>query len=149
MLKKPSTEINFLKDYQLVAIVSYLKDYTLCYNINNSLDIDLVKHNDILFLSSSGDESSFSWYYYKDEISRTSYYLIGNKCEGGSLLKSQKAVDYFLLIKNPVDDELLKPIMVSLRTISNVTVVFELDMQQHKNMETLLEAIELHELEVI
>ncbi len=149
MSKKSSSGFDFIKDYQLVAIVSSLKDYALCYNINNKLDLDLVKYNDILIPSISGDERNFSWYYFKDEISRTSYYLMGNKCERENLLKSQKAVDYFLFIKNPVDKKMLNPILVSLRKISNIMVVFELDMQQQKNMETLLEAIELHELEVI
>ncbi len=149
MLKNSTTEIDYFEDYQMVAIVSHLKDYTLCYNINLNLDFDLIKYDDLVIPSGSSGESSFSWYYFKDNISRTTYYLMGNKCENGNLLKSQKTVDYFLLIKNPVSDELVKLMLNNLRKISNITAVFELKMQQQKNMETLLEAIELHELEVI
>ena len=133
----------------MIAIVSHLKDYTLCYHINHHLDLDLIKYDDFITLSGSDGESSFSWYYYKDEISGTAYYLLGNKCEGGNLLRSQKTVDYFLLVKNSVVDELLVSITGGLRKVSNINAVFELNMQQQKNMDTLLEAIELHELEVV
>ena len=148
MSKNTKEEIDYFEDYQLIAIVSHLKDYTLCYNINLNLDFDLVKYDDLVVYNTSESESSFSWYFYKDEISRTNYYLIGNKCENGNLVKSQKTVDYFLLIKNPVTKELLKPISNSFRKISNVTAVFELNMEQQKNMDTLLEIIELHELKI-
>ena len=149
MSKKKEEEIDYFEDYQLVAIVSHLKDYILCYNINLSLDFDLVKYDDLIVPSGSASESRFSWYYFKDEISRTVYYLIGNKCENGNLLKSQKTVDYILIIKNPVSKDLLKPISNSLRKIQNVNAVFELNMDEQKYMDTLLEIIELHELEVI
>ena len=149
MSKKMTEDIDYFENYQMIAVVSHLKDYALCYNINLILDFDLIKYDDLVITSASGDESSFSWYYFKDEINRTVYYLIGNKCENGNLLKSQKTVDFFLLIKNPVSDEILKPISNSLRKISNVTAVFELNMKQQKNMDILLETIELHELEVI
>ena len=149
MSKNSTTEIDYFEDYQMVAIVSHLKDYTLCYNINLNLDFDLIKYDDLLIPSGSGGESSFSWYYFKDDISRTIYYLMGNKCENGNALKSQRTIDYLLLIKNPVSDELEKPMLNNLRKISNITAVFELKMQQQKNMEALLEAIELHELDVI
>ena len=148
MSKKPPTEINYFEDYQLVAIVSHLKDYTLCYNINLNLDFDLIKYDDLIVPSGTASGSRFSWYYFKDEISSTVYYLIGNKCENGNLIKSQKTVDYILIIKNPVSKELLKPISNSLRKIQNINAVFELNMDQQKKMDTLLEIIELHELEV-
>jgi hypothetical protein len=149
MSKKNEEEIDYFEDYQFIAIVSHLKDYTLCYNINLNLDFDLVKYDDLVVHSISETESSFTWYYFKDEISGTNYYLMGNKCGNGNLLKSQKTVDYVLLIKNPVSDDLLSPQLNSLRKISNVTAVFELDMEQQKNMDILLEKIELHELEVV
>jgi len=133
----------------MIAIVSHLKDYTLCYHINHTLDLDLIKYDDLVALSGSDGETSFSWYYFKDEINGTVYYLLGNKCEAGNLLHSQKSVDYFLLVKNPVVDELLKSIIWKLRKVSNISAAFEINMQQQKNMDALLESIELHELEFV
>ncbi len=149
MSKIFSTEIDYFEDYQMIAIVSHLKDYTLCHHININLNFDLIKFDDLIINSKANTESHFSWYYYKDKISSTNYYLIGNKCENGYLLRSQKKADYFLLIKNPVSNELLKPMANSLRKVSKVTAVFQLHMQSEKKMDALLESIELHELEVI
>ncbi len=118
-----------------------------CSGVN--LNFDLIKYDDLKIVSDVSDESNFSWYYFNDEISRTSYYLLGNKCENGNLLKSHKTVDYFLLIKNSVGDEQLKFILNSLRKIPKVMAVFKIDKGNLKNLDMLLEMIELHELDVV
>lgn len=149
MSKKLSKNIDYFEDYQLLAIVSHLKDYTLCYHINLDLGIDLIKYEDMVFALPTVEENSFSWYYYVDSLNRTVYYLIGNKAENGVLMPSQKTVDYFLLIKNPIDNELIKTIAGRLRRIQNIIAIFNFNMQQFKDMDLLLETIELHELEYI
>jgi len=149
MSKKSPIEVDCYMNYQMIAIVSHLKDYVLCYNVNINLNFDLIKYDDLKIVSDVSDESNFSWYYFYDEISRTSYYLLGNKCEKGNLLKSQKTVDYFLLIKNSVGDEQLKSILDSLRKIPKVMAVFKIDKGKLKKMDMLLEMIELHELDVV
>jgi len=149
MLKKLSNNIDYFEDYNLLAIVSHLKDYTLCYHINTNLKLDLIKYEDLDFPIPPDEENSFSWYYFEDSISRTTYYLIGNKGDLGNLRPSHKTVDYFLLIKNPVDNELVKSIIVNLRKVPNITAVLDLNMHQAKDMDLLLETIELHELEYV
>ena len=148
-MKKLTKNIDYFEDYQLLAIVSHLKDYTLCYHINTDLNLDLIKHEDLIFVLPLVEENSFSWYYFEDSISGTTYYLIGNKGETGSLIPSHKTVDYFLLIKKAVDNELVKTIAGRLRKTPNITAVLDANMQQIKNMDLLLETIELHELEYV
>jgi len=149
MSKRLSKKIDYFEGYQLLAIVSHLKDYTLCYHINLDLGFDLIKYEDMVFTLPTMEENSFSWYYYEDSLSRTTYYLIGNKAENGMLMPSQKTVDYFILIKNPVDDEIVKTIAGKLRQIQNITAIFNFNMSQFKEMDILLETIELHELEYV
>jgi hypothetical protein len=149
MSKKISKDINYFEDYHMLAIVSHLKDYTLCFHVNNSLGFDFVKYEDLIFIGKSGIECSFSCYYYMNEISRTTYYLIGNKGDNGILIPSQKTVDYFLLIKSPMAAELAASHITDFRNISLITAVFSMNMEQIKEMDMLLEAMELHELEYI
>ena len=149
MSKKLSKNIDYFEDYHMLAIVSHLKDYTLCYYINNGLGLDLIKYEDLIFNLPSDEESSFSWYYFDDSICNTTYYLIGNKGDLGILIPSYKTVDYFLLIKKALDIELVKTIAGKLRKIQNITAVMEANMQQTKDMDLLLETIELHELEYV
>lgn len=149
MSKKLSKNIDFFKDYKLLAIVSHLKDYTLCYYINKGLGLDLVKYEDIDVMHSTPDVNSFSWYYYKDEISRTFYYLVGNKNESKNLLASQKTVDYFLLIKDAMSDDVINEILRSLRNTPNINAVFDLHIQHVKDVDLLIESVELHELQFV
>ena len=149
MSKKLSKNIDYFEDYHMLAIVSHLKDYTLCYHINTELKLDLIKYEDLVFPIPPAEENSFSWYYFEDSISRTTYYLMGNKSDLGNLIPSHKTVDYFLLIKKPMDDKFIKSITVKLRKTPSITAVFDLNVQQAKDMDLLLETIELHELEYV
>jgi|FLOH01.1.fsa_nt_gi hypothetical protein len=149
MSKRLSKNIDYFEDYHLVAIVSHLKDYTLCYHINLSLKIDLVKFEDLSFSLSQVEENSFSWYYFEDITNKTYYCLIGNKGENGNLMPSHKTVDYFFLIKNPISSQQIKSITSSLRKIPNITAVFDFNMSQFKEMDLLLETNELHELKYV
>jgi len=149
MSKKQLSEINYFEDYKMLAIGSHLKDYALCYHINLVLDLDLIKYDDLIPNYLSNNESAFSWYFFVDDISKTSYYLIANKCSSGILLPSQKTTDYFFIIKNPVNDSFVKNIAAKLRNVKNITAVLDVNMQQQKNLDLIIEANELHELEVV
>ncbi len=149
MSKKISKNINYFEDYHMLAIVSPLKDYTLCFHINNALNFDLVKYEDLEFSGKSDAVGKYSWYYYQDEMRRTSYYLISNKGDNGVLIPSQKTVDYYLLVKGPVASEMAGTHTSGLRNISLISAVFNVNMVQIKEMDLLLEYIELHELEFV
>jgi len=147
MAKKLTGDIGYNDDYQILAIVSHLKDYTLCYHINLNLSLDLIKYDDLVFKLPKNNETGFSWYFYSDLACDTSYYLLGNRGEGNLLIPYQKTVDYFLLIKNPMNSELVADITSRLRKTQNISAVFGLDVKKMKNIDSLLETIELHELE--
>ncbi len=149
MSKKLSKNIDSFEDYKMLAIVSHLKDYTLCYHINQNLRLDLIKYEDIDIAHNKVDENSFSWYYFKDNISSTTYYLLGNKNGNRNLIPSQKTVDYFLLIKDIISDKIIIDIVKRLRSISSINAVFDIQMLQIKDMDLLIESIELHELQFV
>lgn len=149
MSKKLSKNLEYYEGYYMLAIVSYLKDYSLCYHINNELKLDLVKYEDLVFDIDIVENCIFSWYHFEDKTSGTVYCLVGNKGDNGILIPSQKTVDFFLIIKNPANNELIKSMASRLRKISEITAVFDINMQQTKDMDLLLETIELHELEYV
>lgn len=149
MPKKLSKNIDYFEDYRLLALVSNLKDYSLCFHINRELKLDLAKHEDLFFDFASEPQQCFSWYYYYELKNHSTYYLIGNKSEGSYLMPSQKTVDYFLLIKDVLNEEAAKATVSSLRKIPYISAVFDVDMQRVSGLESLMETIELHELEFI
>src|SRR5688572_22963527 len=93
-------DYNFL----LLGIICQEKDYRLCHEINQRLDIDLIKEPDYeLAINKQKDKSSYSFYATgeggEDQLS---YFLISNKGSKAFLLPEQKQVDYFLLMKGPL-----------------------------------------------
>lgn len=146
MAKKLSVRVDYFEDYHLLGLVSNLKDYTLTFFINNLLDIDLKKYDD---LKPEQDENrAYSWYCHWRKEDLVSYYLVGNHHTKGKLIPAQKSLDFFLLIKYG-SEQRAKAITGKLRTIDNVTGAFQLDMAKIKDMNIILEVLELHELEQV
>ncbi len=149
MSKKLSRITDYFDGFHLYSIVSHLKDYSLCFHINNELGFDLINYEDMIFDLAGDPEKGFSWYFYKDHKTHTNFYLIGNKSEGNILLPSQKTVDFFLLIKDAIDDNYAGKTSAAIRKIVNISAVFQAEMTKIKDMDLLMETIELHELKYV
>lgn len=146
MAKKLSVHVDYFEDYHLLGIVSNMKDYMLTFFINNLLEIDLKKYDDLK--PETTESLAYAWYCHWRKGEPVSYYLVGNHHKKGKLIPAQKSLDYFLLIKNGSDQQ-AKAIAGKLRTIDKVTGVFQLDMTKIKDMNIILEVLELHELDQV
>jgi len=146
MAKKLSVQVDYFEDYHLLGLVSNMRDYMLTFFVNNLLDIDLKKFDDLK--PEPKKNIAYSWYCHWRKGEPVSYYLVGNHHEKGKLIPAQKSLDYFLLIKNG-SDQRAKAIAGKLRTIDKVTGVFQLDMTKIKDMNIILEVLELHELDQV
>jgi len=146
MKKKISLNTNYFEDYQLLAIVSTLKDYTLAFFINKQFDLYLKKYDD-LCVSDKGE--SYSWFYYKQGTKYMSCFLIGNNHSKRKLIPALKNYDFFFLIKDATDGELVQAMVAGLRNIQNVIGVFEQNMSSINGMDVLIESNEFHEMEHI
>ncbi len=149
MSKKLSHKIDYFEGFYMYAIAGTMKDYSFAYHLNNNAGLDLVNYEDIYFDMSSNPEQGFSWYHYEDKKNHTHYYLISNKSSGNLLIPSQKNFDFILLIKDALNDEAVSEVINKSRRISGITAVFKVDMNKVKDMDVLMETIELHELEFV
>jgi len=149
MAKKLSANIDYFEGYQLLGIVSQLKDYSLAYFLNDKLDIDLKKYENLDFYDSEGQNHSFSWYFYEDEQMSAKLYLISNSSKTGKLVPGKKELDYFLLLKDFISDQYVNSILSKSREIQNVLAVFKFDLNNIKNANVLIENIELNEINLI
>jgi len=145
-MKKVSFNIDYHEDYNLLAIVSPLKDYTLSYFINKLLDLQLKKYGDLTIKAENG---SYSWYYYKQGNKYSSSYLIGNNHLKGKLIPALYNFDYFFLLKDAIAQNQIQHMATALRGIKNVVGVFEQDLSTIKDMDILIEYNELHEMDQI
>lgn len=141
-----SLNIDYHEDYNLLAIVSPLKDYTLSFFINKLLDLQMMKYDDLTFNSKKG---SYSWYYYKQGNKYLSCYLIGNNHPKGKLIPTLTNFDYFFLVKDAIDQKQIQAMAAGIRSIKNVVGVFSQDISAIKDMDILIGYNEFHEMDQI
>jgi len=134
-------------EYRMVAITTSLKDYRLTFHLNQVLGMDFVRYNDLAYTRSGQVMCLYTWFQHHDNQVHTTYFLIGNKHPGGSLIPAVKNADFILLIKNMVNPDDLKACLTKIRSIANLNSAMEVQLGAVKDLEALLDTNELHELE--
>jgi hypothetical protein len=130
-------EIDF--DFILIALTTSLKDYRICYLINKSLNFNFVREEDLkLDIGPGGSEVLFSIYNYSWETTETDFIFIGNKGSDGYLVPEMREADYFILIKNYIDENDLESIISALNKIPEVVAAVKIEPKKIKSRENLL-----------
>ncbi len=126
-------------DFVLIAVTTSLKDYRTCYLINKYLNFNFVKNTDLAVDINAGAlPVYFSIYTYNWEDSETDFFFISNKGSEGYLIPEMKKVDYFLMIKNYIDDNELDAIINGLNKIPEIVAAVKIDPKKIKSRENLL-----------
>jgi len=130
-------EIDF--DFVLIAVTSSLKDYRVCFLINRYLNFNFVKNDDLeVDIYPGAEPVLFSLYRYSWETTETDFFFIGNKGSDGYLVPEIKSADYFLMIRNYIDDNELDTIVSSLNKIPEIVAAVKIDPKKIKSRENLL-----------
>lgn len=126
-------------DFVLIAVTTSLKDYRICYLINKYLNFNFVKTDDLAVDIHPGAPSVyFSLYEYNWEASETDFFFISNKGSDGYLIPEMKKADYFLMIKNYIDDNDLDNLISALNKIPEIVAAVKIDPKKIKSRENLL-----------
>ncbi|HQQ11741.1 MAG TPA: IPExxxVDY family protein [Bacteroidales bacterium] len=145
--KKKTLVVAPFDDITVVAITTSLKDYKLSWHLNESLRLDLKKMAGIE-LAEAG-ESVFSFYYFDAGENLNVFNLIQLQNDGVKMLKFPMPVDFLFIVRNTIPDGKLEEWLTAMRHIPNLTMAFELDITKFKNIDPLLETIELHEFNLL
>ena len=127
-------------DFILIAVTASLKDYRACYLINKQLNFNFVRVPDLSVdnLNGSNNRSYFSLFSCNWEASETDFYFIANKGTEGYLVPEMRKADYFLLIKNYIDETDLENLISSLNRIPEIVTAIKIDPKKIKSRENLL-----------
>jgi len=126
-------------DFVLIAVTTSLKDYRVCYLINKYLNFNFVRTEDLSVDIYQGAASAhFSLFRYKWEASDTDFYFIGNKGPDGYLIPEMKKADYFLMIRNYIDENDLDSLVSALNRIPEIVAAVKIDPKKIKSRENLL-----------
>ena len=122
--------------FTLAGISCHLKDYRLSFLLNQKLPASFRKMDDF--------PGNYGLYYYADEESRNSYYLISNRNEEKVLFQELKQTDFVLLVEGPFKKIQLNRLVSSIKAIPNVLTAFEIKTESLKNLSVFLADLELH-----
>jgi hypothetical protein len=126
-------------DFVLIAVTTSLKDYRICYYINKCLNFNFTRIDDLALDSHvNGALMLFSLYHYVWESTETDFYFIGNKGSDGYLVPEMREADYFIMIKNYIDDDDLENMISALNKIPEIVAAVKIDPKKIKSRENLL-----------
>jgi len=126
-------------DFVLIAVTTSLKDYRICYYINKCLNFNFTRIDDLsLDTHVNGTPMLFSLYHYVWESTETDFYFIGNKGSDGYLVPEMREADFFIMIKNYIDDDDLESMISALNKIPEIVAAVKIDPKKIKSRENLL-----------
>ncbi|MEB0278566.1 MULTISPECIES: IPExxxVDY family protein [unclassified Mucilaginibacter] len=126
-------------DFVLIAVTTSLKDYRICYHINKCLNFNFTRVVDLsLDTNVNGAPLLFSMFHFSWESTETDFYFIGNKGSEGYLVPEMREADYFIMIKNYIDDDDLENVLSCLNKIPEIVAAVKIDPKKIKSRENLL-----------
>lgn len=144
---KLTLDKEYLKEYALVGIACHLKDYRLIYNINQVLDCDLKKQDDlIIYPTKNKKELSFSFYSFQGD--NIEYYIVSNTNPEGILISEQKNIDFVLILKGQTSKQIITSVINSISKIPSVLMAYEINTNSIKSIDIIISDLELHLIEL-
>jgi hypothetical protein len=136
-MKKKTLDINYSYDFDLLGITSPLKGYKLAWEINNCLDVKLLRENDLLVSFRLGVDVSFSYFSYQGEAHLLK--LFRNKPHEIDQIKSTLVPEFphydFILLSQSDDKTKSNRLQEVLRNIPSVELVAFIPLDSLKSKE--------------
>ena len=126
---------NFFEETRILGIIAPIKNYQLCWQMNNLLGFQFRLNADLeVHLRKKNRNYYFSIYESLEPNSCLIHYIYHNQFDGEYLLPEFKHMDFLWLMKGDiVDDEKCNWIKQAVKTINGIQLVTELTNEQVKN----------------
>ncbi|MEB2781704.1 IPExxxVDY family protein [Algoriphagus sp. C2-6-M1] len=140
-MKKAKLLIEHTYDFELLGLVSPVRDYKMAWLINRELDLDMIKSDDLLLEFLTLPSLKISQYFLS--LPHGFVQLLRNKALNSTnqvsyLIPELKSMDYFLLVQD-------ETFQISINTFANqlaknryIQNVMKLDVSKLKSKENLL-----------
>jgi hypothetical protein len=139
MAKKNIIEVEYDFDFVLWGIVTTMRDYQICWELNKSLKINLKRQPDVEFSHPQrGRHMLFSLFRYYDEMDKCLYHLMSNKYYKEFLLPEVKEADYLLRFTGEMPYNYAEGILYSLKNVPKIMAVIPLEVSGLKSKHNLI-----------
>jgi hypothetical protein len=136
------------EEHLMIGVSSSLKDYQLSYYLNKHFQTSFKKMPNIPFYDKKGKVGEFAFYHFFDDDLRMDYYLFANKSARAYAVSAYPHFEFFVLFKLSSFLIPVEAILRELRSISPVSAALQIPLSGLKNLEELLEDLELHLLDI-
>lgn len=126
---------DFFSDARILGVVAPVKDYRFCWMLNQALGCDFRRNSDIeIQLSKKGRQYFFSIYEYGEDMNSLVHYIYSNQFDGEYLLPEFRHLDFLWLLKgDEADNEYVHSLQKSIKEITGIQLITELDKDKIKN----------------
>ncbi|MBK7107686.1 MAG: IPExxxVDY family protein [Bacteroidetes bacterium] len=139
MAKKSVLKISTEYDFVLAGLICGLPDYRLCWYLNHALMLDFSKAEDItITIPELHIQQSFTRFFFEEEITKSTFWVLQNKAGGEFLLPELKQVDFILLIRRNYYKTKFKAIENKMHAIQEIQTIIAVDTNNLKNKDRLL-----------
>jgi hypothetical protein len=138
-VKKHKLDMAIEEDFCLLGVVTDEPDYKLCWTINQLLNMNFEKQEDLqLFHPKLKQEQVFSLFSYPDDDAYITFRIIRNRSESGYYLDDLKNIDYLIHIQGEINALRISQFMLSVGALEAVRMCVPSDLSRIKNKERLL-----------
>jgi hypothetical protein len=138
-VKKHKLEMAIEEDFCILGVVTDETDYKLCWMINQSLNMNFEKQDDLkLYHRKLKEEQVFSHFSYYDDDALITFRIIKNRTENGYYLDALKNIDYLIHIQGEINTVRISRFMLSIGGFDTVRMCVPSDLSRIKNKERLL-----------
>lgn len=131
---------DFFDDTRILGIVAPVKDYHLCWELNQVLRVDFRLNHDLeIRLHKKNRQYFFSVYEYGEPAGALRHYLYSNHCDGEYLLSEFRHLDYLWLLKGDfLPEKEWTALQQGIRSVGCVQLVTELAEGSIRNKQHLI-----------
>jgi hypothetical protein len=133
-MKKSKLVIDYDFDFELWGVISVSKGYKLAWELNQRLDIRLVKQPDLVVGFKKGEEKSFSFFAFETPLNRLK--LFKNKpvdADSGKYYLIPEFPHYDFILLTQMEGELHEKFIPQLKEIPTVELVASIPLEGLKS----------------
>jgi hypothetical protein len=132
-------------DFFLAGLISGYKDYRLCFDLNNALQLNFLRGNDVVLPAGKPGSSTRHSYFTGEGKDGEMYHVISNRDKDGTgyFIPEMKNIDYFLVVSAAPPGFRMDALVKTTRQVEIISGVYDLDPTELKSAETFLLFLEV------
>ena len=127
------------EDFCLLGVVADEPDYKFCWMINQELELNFEKIDDLeLYHPKLNEDQQFTIFIFDDEDTIATYRIIKNRSDNGYFMDELKNLDFLVHIQGEIYEDQISAFMQSVNTLPSVRMCVPVDLTRLRNKERLL-----------